>query len=322
MTPPRDPPSEPAGPHRGMIPRDELPFLPRVRWRFWAPILFLLVAFPAFWSAKRSREARRLRARLLTEHAALTASLAPEYRGVRSYIERATAGSVGAWEGPLRDPLLTFDALSAEPVLYGRVRTAEVHSTADVSASLRHRFPDQLGACLGVESVFARELLDKGAFLLPDFVDAVRAAPSAERLTALREDLLFRLRRDTEFVVGALRRRYLVLAVDEARASVDGPTRVYVFDLHAQRALLRSRDEGDGVRVIPFSIAGVTAHRPGVVPLTGASVSGHDCSVANGVRRSLGIEPMGKPHAQEPAPPPPDASVPSARDAAATDGGP
>lgn len=312
MPPPPDPPpDEPGGSHRGMIPRDELPFLPQIKWRFWAPILALLVAFPLVWGIKRDREARRLRDRLLREHAALTASLGPDYRAARQFIEASALEAVGPYAGDLRDPGLTLEGMTREPVLYGRLRVHEVRARAQVAASIRHRYPDQLPACLGVETLLARELFDKGAFLLPSFVDAVRGAGSSERLHALREDLIFRLRRDTAMLVTHLRRRYLMLAVDEARASVDGPTRVYVYDLPARRVVLRARAVGDDVRVIPFRMAGQPSPPPRARPLTGESVSGHDCSVANAARRALGVEPMGMLHAPDHPASPADAAAPA-----------
>jgi hypothetical protein len=43
--------------------------------------------------------------------------------------------------------------------------------------------------------------------------------------------------------------------------------------------------------------------RPRAHPLGGGSVSGHDCSVANAVRRALGVAPIGMGHApDDPAP--------------------
>ncbi len=318
MSSPNDPPDdEPRSSHRGMIPREDLPFLPQIKWRFWAPVLAILVAFPLVWGIKRDREAQRRRQQLLREHAALTASLGPDYRSLRRFIEASAMEAVGPYAGDLRDPALTMDGVARAPALYGRVRVHEVRRPEDVAASIRHRYPDQLMSCLGVEPVAARELLDKGAFLLPSFVDAVRAAPSAERLHALREDLIFRLRRDTGAIVGAMRHRYLVLAVDEARASVDGPTRVFVYDLAARRLVLRARGAGTDVRVIPFQIAGLPSAPPRArAPLSGESVSGHDCSVANDVRRGLGVEPMGMLNAPD-APPPAvtDGGVPATADA-------
>ncbi len=306
-----DPPDdEPRSSHRGMIPREDLPFLPQIKWRFWVPVLAILVAFPLLWGIKRDREAQRRREQLLREHASLTASLGPDYRSLRRFIDTSVVEAVGPYAGDLRDPALTMEDLARAPALYGRVRVHEVRRPEDVAASVRHRYPDQLMSCLGVEPVAARELLDKGAFLLPSFVDAVRAAPSSERLHALREDLIFRLRRDTGFLVGAMRHRYLVLAVDEARASVDGPTRVFVYDLSARRVVLRARGAGTDVRVIPFQIAGLPSAPPRArAPLSGESVSSHDCSIANDVRRGLGIEPMGM------------LNVPAAPSPAATDGG-
>ncbi len=82
-----DPPDdEPRSSHRGMIPREDLPFLPQIKWRFWAPVLAILVAFPLLWGIKRDREAQRRREQLLREHASLTASLGPDYRSLRRFI--------------------------------------------------------------------------------------------------------------------------------------------------------------------------------------------------------------------------------------------
>lgn len=318
MSPSPDPPvDEPGSSHRGMIPRGELPFLPQIKWRFWGPILALLVAFPLVWGIKRDREARRMRDRLLREHATLTATLGPDYRAARQFIEASALEAVGPYLGDLRDPALTMEGIAREPVLYGRLRVHEVRGAADVAASIRHRYPDQLCSCLGVEAILARELFDKGAFLLPSFVDAVRGADSTERLHALREDLIYRLRRDTSLLVNHLRRRYLVLAVDEARASVDGPTRVFVYDLPARRVVLRARGEGTDVRVIPFQMVGLPSPPPRAHPLTGDSVSGHDCSVANAARRTLGVAVMGMLHAPDSPAPVADAGAPTAGDAAA-----
>ena len=306
MSPPPDPPVDELGSsHRGMIPRDELPFLPQIKWRFWAPVLVVLVGFPLVWGIKRDRESRRLRERLLREHTVLTATLGPDYRAVRQFIETSAFEAVGPYAGDLRDHNLTLEGISRESVLYARVRIHEIHSPAEVAASIRHRYPDQLCACLGVEPLLVRELLDKGAFLLPSFVDAVRGADSTERLNALREDLIFRLRRDTTLLVNHLRRRYLILAVDEAHASIDGPTRVYIYDLPARHVVLRARGQGTDVRVIPFQMVGLPSPPPRVHPFTGESVSGHDCSVANTARQVLGIAPMGMLHL-------PDAPMPVA----------
>jgi hypothetical protein len=300
MSPPPDSPvDEPGSSHRGMIPRDELPFLPKIKWRFWAPVLVVLVGFPLVWNLKRDREARRLRERLLREHTALTATLGPDYRAVRQFIEASAFEAVGPYAGDLRDANLTLEGIARESVLYGRVRVHEVHSPAEIAASIRHRYPDQLCACLGLEPLLARELFDKGAFLLPSFVDAVRGADSTERLHALREDLIFRLRRDTPLLVNHLRRRYFILAVDEAHASIDGPTRVFIYDLPARRVVLRARGQGTDLRVIPFQMVGLPSPPPRAHPFTGGSVSGHDCSVANTARTVLGIAPMGMLHAPD-----------------------
>jgi hypothetical protein len=272
-----------------LIQPEELePFKPRVNWRFWAPILAVLLMFPLVWGIYRHREAKRQRARLLAEHAMLTGDLAPAYRARRAMVERLVLQSVAPWEGELRAEGFTYGELTREPVVYARTRLGEVRDLAGVYRSIRHRYPDQLLGCLGVETYPARDFFEKGEFLLPEFVDAVREAGGVPRLAALRSDLLFRLRRDTPLLAEGLRRPLLVVAVDEARASILGPSRVYVYDLRDGRALLRARSEGDAVTLVPVRIHGIPAPPPTPSTSPRPTVSLHDCAVASSVRRALG----------------------------------
>lgn len=302
-----------------MIPRGELDFLPSINWRFWGPILAVPILFAVVWITLRRRELERSRAALLREHAALTGEIAPGYRATRDRIETAILQSVGPWQGDLRDPSFTLDALTREPPLYARTRLGEIHDRNDLPASVRHRYPDQFAACLGVESQWARELLDKGAFLREQYVDSVRGADTPERVTALRADLRTRLTRDRGFITEAMRRPYLVVLVDEAPLSIEGPTRVYVYDLRGPRAVLRARGEGNDLILVPFRIGGVPAPAPSAARSRTPTVSQHDCSVANTVRSALGVSPMGILHTPPEPESPPTADASSPTDAAAAD---
>ncbi|MFO0628716.1 MAG: hypothetical protein U0325_24285 [Polyangiales bacterium] len=309
-----DPPDD-LPPARGLAPKGDLPFSPRINWRFWAPVLVVVVGFPLIWTQRRNAEANRRRAQLLADHANLTASLAPNFLQLRTRIVRWTLDAVGPYPGDLRAPSFTWDGFVADRALYARVRVHEVRDEATALTSLHHRYPDQLTHCLGIEVSLAREVLDKGQFLLPSWPQAVRDASDGTRLHALREDLLFRLRRDTAALLDASRRRYFVLGVDEGRASVQGPTRVMIFDLRDGSPVLRARGRGDDLVFIPFQIHG--SPRPvGAMPLPG--LSQHDCSVANAVRVVAGVAPLGIQHAPSPAPAG-DAAAPRADAAAPAD---
>lgn len=283
-----------------MIPRADLDFLPKVNWRFWGPVLTVLVVFPSVWLYLRHRDLEARRAELLREHATLTGTLAPRYNTARDRIEASILRSVGPYEGDLRDPAFTWEALSRESVLYARTRLGEIHDRADLAASVRHRYADQLLACLGVEFVWAREVFDKGAFLRPAYVDSVRGADTPERVNALRADLRVRMQRDREFISQGLERPYLVLAVDEGRISIEGPTRVYVYDLRDGRPLLRTRGEGNDLVLVPFRIAGLPAPAPGSARGPSPNVSQHDCAIANSVRHAIGVPVMGLMHGPDP----------------------
>jgi hypothetical protein len=292
-----------------MIPRSELDFLPRIQWRFWLPVLSVVIGFPLVWMLMRARELDQRRDALLREHGARTGEIAPRYRVLREHVETAIMSSVGVYQGSHRDPTLTWEALSQAPTLYARTRLGEIHDRGDLAASIRHRYADQLMPCLGLEFTWARELFDKGAFLLPSYVDTVRGADTPERILALRSDLLGRLRRDRAFIEEALTRRYLVLAVDEARLSIEGPTRIYVYDLNDGRPLLRARNGGDSVVLVPFRIAGLPGPPASAPRGRGPSVNQHDCSAAQAVRDALGLAAPGLTHVPEPESEATDASV-------------
>ncbi len=310
--PPDSPPTPPEeSPHRGLIPREDLDFLPRVRWRFWGPVLAVLVIFPTVWFTLRHRDLVRQRDALVREYREGTAAVAPAYRGGRARIEALILASLGPWEGDHRDPGLTWDALAREPVLYARTRLGEIHGRDDLAASIRHRYADQLLACMGLQFAWARELLDKGAFLLPAHVEEIRNADTPERVQALRADMRLRLRRDRELIEQSLGRRYLLLAVDEAPLSIDGPTRVYVYDLRDGRQVLRARGTGDGLVLVPFRIAGLPSPPADSPRGRAPTVSQHDCAVANDARAVLGIPRLGMSNAPDAPPPSPDGGAPA-----------
>jgi hypothetical protein len=100
--------------------------------------------------------------------------------------------------------------------------------------------------------------------------------------------------------------RYFVLAVDEAPLSIDGPTRVYVYDLRDGRLVLRARGTGEGLILVPFRIAGLPAPPPSTPRGRAPAVSQHDCAVANDVRAAMGIPRLGMSNVPAPPPPPGD----------------
>jgi hypothetical protein len=274
-----------------MLDDSDAEFRPRVRWVFWIPIAIFVVGMVTAYFITERRKERRLRTQLLSEHALLTESLAPPYRELRGKIERLIVSAAGPWQGTYTAPGFTMQQLAREPVLYGRVRLNEVHNAREAAASIQHRYPDQVAACMGLEIEWVHQVYFRGDFLMPDYVESVRHEDGSMRLSALRQDLEFRLRRDTPDIVQWTRRRYLVLSVDEAALSIDGPTRVYVWDLRNEQILLRARGDSSDSMLIPVRIAGIPG---GGAPIPHASdrltLTQHDCAVANIAREQLGVE--------------------------------
>lgn len=286
-----DPQPIPARSNRGMPTEQETEsFKPTVRWHVWILALLGLVLFGISYVIVEKRREDALRAKLLREHAALTGTLAREYRQVREKIERLTMTAVGAYAGDFVAPGFTIDALRREAVLYGRVRAREIQQRSQVRDSIRRRFDDQVGACAGLEVDYVWRFYDRGEFLMPSYVDALRPARGSERLRFLREDLFARLRQDTPELIRMARHRIFVLIVDEGTSQIDGASRFYAFDLPTEQPLLRARAQGNETVIVPVRIAGMPGGGQAIPPPTGAlTITMHDCSLANRVKSLLGV---------------------------------
>jgi hypothetical protein len=174
--------------------------------------------------------------------------------------------------------------------LYGRVRAREIQQLSQVRDSIRRRFDDQVGACTGLEVDYVWRFYDRGEFLMPSYVDALRPARGSERLRFLREDLFARLRQDTPELIRMARHRIFVLIVDEGTSQIDGASRFYAFDLPTEQPLLRARAQGNETVIVPVRIAGMPGGGQAIPPPTGAlTVTMHDCSLANRVKSLLGV---------------------------------
>jgi|LNFM01.1.fsa_nt_gb hypothetical protein len=276
---------------RGMpTERDTEAFQPRVQWQIWVPVLLALALFGVAYKVVEHRKETAIRAKLLAEHAELTGPIAPRYRQVRAKVERLTMTAVAAYAGDLVAPGFDVQRLRREPVLYGRVRSREIQRIDQVAPSIRRRFDDQVGACAGIEVEKVWRFYDRGEFLMPSYIDAVRPAEGSERLRFLREDLLTRLRTDTPELVAMGRRSIFVLIVDEGSSQIDGPSRFYAWDLESEQPLLRARAIGSETVIVPVRIAGMPGGgRPVPAPSGALTVTMHDCSLANRVKALLGV---------------------------------
>ncbi len=290
-------------------------FKPAVQWRFWIALATALALFVVVYLVVERRRENALRARLLREHGELTGGIAPRYRSVRAKIERLTARAVASYEGDFVAPGFTIERLRAQAVLYGRVREREIQRVEQVSASIRRRFDDQVGACAGLEIEKIWRFYDRGEFLMPSYVDAVRPASGTDRLRFLREDLLTRIRTDTPDLVRMGLRPIFVLVVDEGTSQIDGASRLYAWELDGERPLVRARAEGDETVIIPVRIGGMPGGgRPIPAPSGELTVTMHDCSLANRVKALLHAETDGLRS-------PPNVPTPAQTAAAAGDGG-
>lgn len=266
-------------------------YLPQIPWRL---LLVGAVALATVYFGYQFREASRadaLRDDILHTHTEQLAPITERYRTFRERIEQWTLEAARGGE-PERwsDPRLRIAGLGSGEGLYLRVRAEDATSAEGITRAALAMEPDALTRCLGIAPASARGLYENGAFLMPDWVETVRAEHDTMRLRVLDEQLARSMAVDVPIVASLLRAQYFLLVIQQGDNRRDAPVDVFLWDLRENRQLLRTRIQAHGV-LIPVRIdrllPGVQVQNaPGAPTMT--SGGAHDCSIAAQIKAITG----------------------------------
>jgi hypothetical protein len=266
-------------------------YMPQIPWK-WALVGALALAGVYFgYQYREGARADAMREQILSTHEEHLAPMVDRYRTFRTRIEGWTMEAASAGE-PERwaDPRLRITGLHGGEGLYLRLRAEDATSREGIERGALAMREDALTRCLGIAPASARGLFENGAFLMPQWLDAVREEPDFLRLRVVDEQLARNMAVDVPIVSNLLRAEYFLLVVQQGENRRDAPVDVYLWDLRENRQLLRTRIQARGV-LIPVRIdrllPGLQVQAaPGVPAMT--SGGAHDCSIAAQIKAITG----------------------------------
>jgi hypothetical protein len=266
-------------------------YMPQIPWK-WALVGALALAGIYFgYQYREGARADAMREQILSTHEEHLAPIVDRYRTFRTRIEDWTMEAASAGE-PERwaDPRLRITGLHGGEGLYLRVRAEDATSREGIERGALAMREDALTRGLGIAPASARGLFENGAFLMPQWLDAVREEPDFLRLRVLDEQLARNMAVDVPIVSNLLRAEYFLLVVQQGENRRDAPVDVYLWDLRENRQLLRTRIQARGVLIpvrIDRMLPGVQVQAaPGVPAMT--SGGAHDCSIAAQIKAITG----------------------------------
>ena len=242
----------------------------------------------------RERErADAMREQILATHEQHLRSIADRYRELRGRLEGWVMEAANAGE-PERyvDPRLRISGLHGGEGLYLRILATDATSPEGIERGARAMSEDAITRCLGIAPSSARGFYESGQFLMPQFVDDVRAETSFMRLRVIDDQLARSVSVDVPVVSTLLRSQYFLLVVQQGESRRDAPVDVYLWDLREQRQLLRTRVQGRGI-LLPVRLRFEGVQIP---PAEGhpsvTSPGAFDCSIAAQIKAMTGEPPI------------------------------
>jgi hypothetical protein len=267
---------------------DERGYMPKLPWK-WILGIALFVGVAVFIYQSREREeASALRSAITNSYQGELAPLVARHKVVTDKIY-GFARWAARREGPVAyaDPRLDLDALHKGKGLYLRVGVKSARGTrAELAGAAADMFPDAIAKCLGLSPSSAAELLARGAFLEPAWLDRTGTGAGVMKLRVVAEELRQRTKRDLPFVAEALQSQWFLLVLERGETRRDAPVDVYLWDLRTDKLLLSKRAQADGALVSArIAVGGV---KPGHYASGAQTGAAQDCSIAAQLRELTG----------------------------------
>jgi hypothetical protein len=275
-------------------------YLPKVPWR-WVFIGIALVGVLVGGYVYREKvRGDSLRGEIITAHQHNLTDLSHRYMDFRHRIERWVVQSADAGE-PRHyvDPRLNLAGLRAGEGLYLRLPVTHADSSDHVTAAALTMQPDAITRCMGIAPVSARGLYERGDFLTPEWMEELRNERDVTRLRVIDDQLRRHVQVDVPVITTLMRSDWFMLVIQQGENRRDHPVDVYLWDLHENRQLMRTRIQGRGLLVpVRVRFPGI---EPAPLPAHQNLTSGgaHDCSIASQIRALTGNDPVDFDSAQQ-----------------------
>lgn len=261
----------------------------RYRPRFpWARIGFVvlvaaLIAGAYLWRQKVRADA--LRERVQGLHAEAVAPVLGSLDATRVDLrEKALSAKPGA-ANRLVEAKVPLSALHEEQVVYLKIRVPELRSTETLEAAIESDEQDALGACLGLELTPLSALSDVPEVLTAKWLARSDDTNDMRRLSVREEQLARAIDRELPALKDLVPSDYFLLLVVQGKSRLHDPVDVFLWDLHDDELVLRSRTENRGRLITVRSQIGPKAD---AAKAAGDPIVIADCSIAAHIKAQLG----------------------------------
>lgn len=260
-------------------------YRPRLPWRRIGLLLALaaLAVGGYFWRQKV--RADQLRERMYAEHAAEVAPTLHLLEATRSDLRDKALGAKPGAANRLVQADVPLSALHDEKVIYLRVLTTDLVSQEALEAAIDADEEDAVGACLGLELIELSRLSDVPEVLTARWLVDAEQTNDMRRLSVREEQLVRAIERELPALRALVPADYFLLLVVQGQSRLRDPVDVFLWDLDADRLVLRSRTENRGRLITVLSRIGPKTDR---VRAKGDPVVTADCSIAAHIKAQLG----------------------------------
>ncbi len=268
-------------------------YAPRFPWIWLLVVVGGVGGLFGFYYVRQDRRQEALREQMLTLHDQQLSELAERYLAFKHRLETwtqeaAAAGEPETWV----DPRLNIAGLRSGEGLYLRIPADWTDTQERIEGAARAMEQDAITRCMGIAPMSVRGLYEKGFFLTPEWVDQIRDEPDMMQLRVFDDQLGRHIQVDAPVVLSMMQADWFLLILQQGENRRDAPVDVYLWDLHENRQLLRTRIQGRGLLVpVRLRFEGVN---PAPAPARPQVRSGgaHDCSIASQIRALTEDEPV------------------------------
>lgn len=252
-------------------------YRPKFPWKKWLALAAVvsLILGGYFWRQKVRADAARADLRALH-----TEQVRPILTALRAIVADLEEKTLQAGQGAANrevDTALRFSELHDKSVVYARVRAVDLRTAEEAHKTLQVPPRDAIDACLGLQITPASALYEVPEVLEAKWLSEADDTNDMLRLNMRREQLRLAIQNELPPLRAHLGPDYFLLAVVQGHDRLKDPVDVFLWDLRADRLVLRSRTEATGRLITARSQFG-DATAPGA-PQDRPELAA-DCSIA------------------------------------------
>lgn len=263
--------------------------MPRIPWRWILLGAAGIAALIATYHVRKEQASEALRQGMLTVHEDRLAEMSARYLRFRERIEgmiaeAAQGGEPETWV----DPRLNIAGLRQGAGLYMRLPVDAARDRATIGPAARGAQADAIMRCLGIAPMNLRGFYEKGEFLTPEWVEAMRTEDDEMRLRVLDDQLRRHVQVDVPVLATMMQADWLMVVLQQGENRRDEPVDVFLWDLQRNQPLLRARIQARGLLIpVRLRFDGAGGSSSGAATQAGGA---QDCSIASQIRALTGRE--------------------------------